>query len=162
MLFIYFSAVLHLLSWKHERWATPKLELSHTWWGQAKTSERPGRKRTQHHLQALSPSKYMPFCWGQDSSRAKKILFCSTSFLAPEPNSSMEILAGNTSVQSVWTVAWDIQPEAAQLLLLEEAPSDPLAPTRPLRFHRSLADTVKPVAISRRLLPSHKHYYYLV
>lgn len=81
-------------------------------------------KQAQCYLQALSPSKYLPFCWGQ-GSRAKKILFCSTPFLAPQPNSSMEILADNTGAWAAWTVAWGTQPEAAQLLL-EGAPRHPL------------------------------------
>lgn len=77
------------------------------------------------YLLLLSPSKYLPFCWGQ-GSRAKKILFCSTPFLAPHPNSNVEILARNGTAWSALAVAWGIQPEAAQLLL-EETPGYPLA-----------------------------------
>lgn len=122
MLFISSPAALHLLPWKQERWATPKLELRHTQRGHAETSEPPQGNRHDVISKPFLPPHLCPSVVGQ-GSRAKKILFCSTPFLAAQPNSSMEILAGNTSAGAV---AWGIQPEAAQLLL-EEAASHPLS-----------------------------------
>lgn len=114
-----------------------------------------GQTGTKCYLQALSPSKYLPFCWGQ-GSRAKEILFCSTPFLAPQPNSSMEILAGSTGAWAAWTVAWGTQPELPSCCW--KGLQVTLSSTGPLWFHKTLTRTVKTGAISRRLLLIHKSF----
>lgn len=113
-------------------------------------------KQAQCYLQVLSPSQYLPFCWGQ-GSRAKKILFCSSPFLAPQPNSSMETWQGTLVLgpleqlhgarsQRLPSCCW----KGLQVTL---------SPTEPLWFHKALTHMVKTGVISRRLLSIHEPFH---
>lgn len=74
VLCIYFSAVLSLLLWKHERWATTKLELHPTQRGHAETSEPPRANRHNVISKPFLPPSICPSAGGKAAEQRR---YCS-------------------------------------------------------------------------------------
>lgn len=153
---IYFSAVLSLLLWKHERWATSKLELHPTQRGHTETSEPPQANRHDVISKPFLPPNICPSAGGKAAEQRR---YCSV-----QPHS------WHRSPTAAWK-SWQGMPEPGPLEQLHGARSQrlpsccwkglqvTLSPTGPLWFHKPLTHTVKTGVILKRLLPIHKFFY---
>lgn len=92
---------------------------------QGETMQRP-RSLPQGKKKALSPSKYLPLLLGGKAAEQRRYCSVQPHCWHRSPTAAWKSWQATTSAWRVWTDAWGIQPEAAQLLLLEETPSHPL------------------------------------
>lgn len=109
VLLIYFSAVLHLLSWKHERWATSKLELHHMQWGNMETFEPPQGNRNSMISKPLLPPNICPSAWGKAADQRR---YCSIQPRSwhRSPRAVWKPRQGMPALGVTQEAAWGFQP----------------------------------------------------